>query len=203
MNINLSELTIDNIGLWPYPVKLGLVGVVFLMLTGLGYWLMVKPNFDEYANLKNQELGLRSDFELKQFQASNLMDYKHQLLLMQERFGKMLKQLPTKNEMPGILEDISKTGVASGLVFNLFAPMPEVVHDFYIELPIKIAVVGNYHQFAIFLSRIVQMSRIVTLHDLEIDRQTSDKTASDKEKEIPGDKLTMKLTAKIYRYRTQ
>jgi len=203
MNINLSDLTLDNIGLWPYPVKLGLVGVVFLMLTGLGYWLMVKPNFDEYARLKNQELGLRSDFELKQFQASNLMDYKYQLVLMQERFGKMLKQLPTKNEMPGILEDISKTGVASGLIFNLFAPMPEVVHDFYIELPIKIAVVGNYHQFAIFLSRIVQMSRIVTLHDLEIDRPTSDKTPSDKEKEIPGDKLTMKLTAKIYRYRTQ
>lgn len=202
MNINLNELTIENMGQWPKPVKIGLVVVISLFLIGLGYWLIVKANFDNYNVLKTQETALRTDFESKQYEASNLFEYRNQIALMQERFGNMLKQLPTENEMPGLLEDISKTGVASGLTFVLFAPTREIPHDFYVELPIEIAVVGNYHQFAMFLSHIAQMGRIVTLHNLAIETQEQKQT-SQKQNSTPGEKLTMKLTAKIYRYRTK
>jgi type IV pilus assembly protein PilO len=120
------------------------------------------------------------------------------MVLMEERFGDMLKQLPTQNEMPGMLEDISKTGIASGLTFTLFAPMPEVPHDFYIELPIKIVVAGNYQQFAVFLSRIGQMSRIITLHDFSLDE-----AKAEKDTKASDGLISMQLTAKIYRYRTR
>lgn len=100
--------------------------------------------------------------------------------------------------MPGLLEEISKTGVASGLRFDLFAPQPEVVHDFYVELPIKIAVVGTYFQLAMFISRVAQMNRIVTLHDFTIEG-----VSSKDQKAVSGDELVMNITAKIYRYRTQ
>jgi type IV pilus assembly protein PilO len=199
MNINLSELTLDNVGQWPAAVKIGVVTVFFFVLIGLGYWLIAKDNFAQYDSLKEQEILLRAEFEQKQHQASNLRAYRNQMIIMEERFGNMLKQLPTQNEMPGLLEDISKTGIASGLTFELFAPMPEVVHDFYIELPIQIGVMGNYHQFAIFLSRVAQMNRIVTLHDFVIQG-----VPQDKQKETTSsDLLIMKMTAKIYRYRTQ
>jgi type IV pilus assembly protein PilO len=197
-NINLSELTLENVGQWPTPIKIGLVIFCSLLLIGLGYWFIAKSNFEQYETLKTQEVSLRGEFELKQHQASNLQAYRNQMVIMEERFGKMLKQLPTQNEMPGLLEDISKTGIASGLIFELFAPMPEIEHDFYIELPIQITVVGNYHQFAIFLSRIAQMNRIVTLHDFTIED-----VPEEKQKSVTGELLTMKMTAKIYRYRTQ
>ena len=198
MNFSLSELTLDNVGQWPNPVKVGVVGILSLLLIGVGYWLIVKANLEQYDVLKAQEVILKSDFELKQHQASNLIAYRNQMIMMKERFGNMLKQLPTQNEMPGLLEDISKTGIASGLTFELFAPLPEVQHDFYIELPIKIAVVGNYHQFAVFLSRVALMNRIVTLHDFVIAGEFPEK-----QKNNSGDLLNMKMTAKIYRYRTQ
>ena len=198
MNFSLDELTLDNVGQWPNSIKMGVVTFISLLLIGLGYWLIAKENFDQYNTLKAQEIPLKSDFELKQYQASNLDAYRDQMIIMAERFGNMLKQLPTQNEMPGLLEDISKTGIASGLTFELFAPLPEVPHDFYIELPIKISVVGNYHQFAVFLSRVAQMSRIVTLHDFVIEG-----VSPEKQKNSPGELLTMSMTAKIYRYRTQ
>lgn len=100
--------------------------------------------------------------------------------------------------MPGLLEEISKTGVASGLTFELFAPQPEVSHDFYVELPIKISVVGTYFQLAMFVSRVAQMNRIVTLHDFSIEG-----VSSKDQKIVSGDELVMNITAKIYRYRTQ
>lgn len=198
MNVNLNELTLENVGQWPAIIKYIMAMVLAAILCALGYWIIIKPNFEQYDDLLVQETTLKADFEIKQRQAANLQAYKNQLQIMNERFGNMLKQLPAQNEMPGLLEDISRTGIASGLTFELFAPMPEVVHDFYIELPINIKVVGNYHQLAVFLSRIVEMSRIVTLHDFKITTHSSEK-----QKTGSGDLLEMDITAKIYRYRSQ
>jgi type IV pilus assembly protein PilO len=196
-SINLSELTLDNVGQWPLPVKLGSIIGIGVLIIGLGYWFLIKANFEQLDKLQAQEVTLKRDFELKQSQAANLQAYRNQLELMNERFGTMLKQLPAKNEMPGLLEEISKTGVASGLKFELFAPQPEIKHDFYVELPIKITVVGTYMQLAIFLSRVAEMSRIVTLHEFSISGVSSKES-----KAVSEDVLMMNITAKIYRYRS-
>lgn len=198
-NLNLNELTLENIGDWPTPIKYGLGVVLAIIIVGLGYWLIVKPNFDTYEALQREESKLRQDFEQKQQQAANLQAYRNQLQLLQERFGKMLAQLPAEHEMPGLLEDISKTGIASGLTFELFAPQPEIQHDFYIEMPIKISVVGTYHQLAVFLSRVAQMDRIVTLHEFEISRVPQERGT---DKQESSEELQMDITAKIYRYKS-
>lgn len=198
-NINFNELTLENIADWPTPVKYGLSVVLALVIIAIGYWLLIKPNFNLYDSLQRDEVKLRKEFEQKQQQAANLQAYRNQLLMLQERFGKMLAQLPSEHEMPGLLEDISKTGIASGLSFELFAPQAEITHDFYIEMPIKITVLGTYHQLAVFLSRVAQMSRIVTLHDFEIIRPTQERGV------VPqgsSEKLQMDITAKIYRYKS-
>lgn len=197
-SINLSELTVDNIGQWPLPVKIGAVLGLSFLIIGLGYFVLIKANFEQLDTLQTQEVSLRTDFETKQHEAANLQAYRNQLELMNERFGTMLKQLPAKNEMPGLLEEISKTGITSGLKFELFAPQPEVKHDFYIELPIKITVVGTYMQLGMFLSRVAEMSRIVTLHEFSIAG-----VSSKDNKKVSEDELVMNITAKIYRYRTQ
>lgn len=196
--IDFSELTLDNIGQWPFPVRIGAMVAVGVLIIGLGYWLIVKSQFEQLDTLVTQENSLKSEFETKQKEASNLQAYRNQLQLMNERFGAMLKQLPAKNEMPGLLEEISKTGVACGLRFELFAPQPEITHDFYVELPIKITVIGSYMQLATFLSRVAEMNRIVTLHEFTIVGESSKD-----HKTISSDQLVMNITAKIYRYRSQ
>ena len=200
--INLKDLSLDNVGQWPLAIKIGVISFLAFLLIGMGYWLIIKDNFAQYDTLKEQEATLRVEFELKQQQAANLQAYRNQMKIMEERFGNMLRQLPTENEMPSLLEDISRTGIVSGLTFNLFAPQPEVQHDFYIELPINIEVVGNYHNLAVFLSRVAQMSRIVTLHDFVITGAATQKNNVGDQKNNAGDQLIMKLTAKIYRYRS-
>ncbi|MCW8469481.1 type 4a pilus biogenesis protein PilO [Fluoribacter gormanii] len=197
-SINLNELTLENLGQWPLLVKGCVLIVVSILIIALGYWLIIKDNFIQFDQLQAQEVTLKTDFESKQRQLINLPAYRQQLQIMTERFAQMLKQLPEKNQMPGLLEAISKTGVASGLRFELFAPQPEVLHDFYIELPIKISVVGTYFQLAMFISRVAEMDRIVTLHDFTIER-----VSSKDNKAVSEDELIMSITAKIYRYRTQ
>jgi type IV pilus assembly protein PilO len=106
---------------------------------------------------------------------------------MRESFGAMLRQLPNQTEVADLLVDVSQTGLASGLEFELFQPRSEVPREFYAELPISIRVIGGYHEFGEFISGVAALPRIVTVHDVNISRT--------------GDgKLGMNLTAKTYRY---
>ncbi len=184
----LNELSLDNIGEWPSLIK-GLVMVfVFAAIVGAGYYYHVKELYADLEKAVQTEKSLRTEFEKKQAKAVNLAAYREQLKEMEESFGAMLRQLPDKTEVAALLVDVSQTGLAAGLEFELFQPLPEVKKDFYAELPIKIRVVGTYHEFGEFVSGLAALPRIVTVHDVRIFRRQG------------SDKLVMEALAKTYRY---
>ncbi len=180
-------------GRWPWAVRGFFIGVIFLGCTAVA-WYMLVWNEDRPRLLRAEatEQDLRAQFETKQQRAANLDAYKVQLGEMERSFGAMLRQLPGRTEVPNLLVDISQTGLAAGLQERLFEPAKEKSEGFYAELPIKIELVGTYHQFGKFVSGIAALPRIVTLHDIEI-KPTADKDSS-------FDHLTMDVTAKTYRY---
>ena len=110
---------------------------------------------------------------------------------MRVDFKKLSRQLPNQTEVAALLVDISQTGLASGLEFELFKPLAENRKDFYADLPIEIKVKGSYHEFGNFVSGIAALPRIVTLHNINISPL--------QQKDAEG-KLLMSATAKTYRY---
>lgn len=194
MNL-LEELrTLDprDPGRWPFPIRAGAVALCFVVLSILGFYLLVWQNKQpELAGLENKELQLRSEFRTKHQKAVNLDVYKQQLVDIEKSFGAMLRQLPSKTEVDNLLVDISQTGLAAGLEERLFQPQTEIKKDFYAERPIKIRLTGGYHQFGEFVSGIAVLPRIVTLQDIQI--KPAERTSG-------YDQLQMELTAKTYRY---
>ncbi len=184
----LNDLTLDNIGEWPAVIKGILVLAVCGAIIGAGYYYHMKDQYLALEKVEKEEQALRQEFERKQAKAVNLEAYREQLREMEESFGAMLRQLPDKTEVAALLVDVSQTGLAAGLEFELFQPMPEIKRDFYAELPIKIRVVGDYHEFGEFVSGLAALPRIVTVHDVKISRRKD------------SDKLVMEATAKTYRY---
>lgn len=188
MNLSdLNELDINNIASWPLPARIFVVAVVFVGVLGLGYWLDIQDQRINLEKVEAKEIDLRQTFEVKARKAANLAAYEQQLEEMTESFGAMLRQLPNKTEVAELLVDISQTGLASGLEFELFKPQAETPREFYAELPISIRVKGGYHEFGNFISGVAALPRIVTVHDVNI--------APNKDGE-----LTMDLLAKTYRY---
>jgi len=194
MNL-LEELrTLDprDPGRWPFPVRAGVVGIAFVVLSVLGFYMFVwQSKSPELDSLQTQEMQLRNEFRTKHQKAVNLDLYKQQLVDIEKSFGAMLRQLPSKTEVDNLLVDISQTGLAAALDEKLFQPQPEIKKDFYAERPIKIRLTGSYHQFGEFVSGIAALPRIVTLHDIQI-------RAADRSSVF--DQLQMELTAKTYRY---
>ena len=188
----LRTLDPRDVGRWPLPVRGFFIGVIFAVFAAFG-WYMFVWNDDRPVLQKAEadELDLRGQFESKQQRAANLDAYKVQLAEMERSFGAMLRQLPGKTEVPNLLVDISQTGLAAGLQEKLFQPGSEKGNGFYAELPIKIKLVGSYHDFGNFVSGIAALPRIVTLHDIQIAPVDS---------KSGYDNLTMDVTAKTYRY---
>ncbi|WP_456407809.1 type 4a pilus biogenesis protein PilO [Thiolapillus sp.] len=185
---DFNDLSFDNIGEWPVLIKLLTVLVLCGAIAAAGYYYLVKDEYLALEKVEKTEQNLRAELERKQAKAVNLEAYREQLEEMQESFGAMLRQLPDKTEVAALLVDVSQTGLAAGLEFELFQPMPEIKQDFYAELPIKIKVVGDYHEFGEFVSGLAALPRIVTVHDVKISKQKQD------------GKLIMEATAKTYRY---
>lgn len=187
----LRTLDTSDPGRWPLPIRLGAIGIWFVLLSFLlSYLLVWKDKRPELDAKEAEEQQLRSEFQTKHAKAVNLDVYKTQLKDIERSFGALLRQLPGKTEVPNLLVDISQTGLAAGLEEKLFQPQTEQKKDFYAELPIKIRLTGNYHEFGAFVSGIAALPRIVTLHDIAIKPDSKD----------AYDVLTLDLTAKTYRY---
>lgn len=186
-DIDLSNLDLSNLGSWPMPIKAALIAVICIVVLALGYFLDTQKQLDTLEQSRTQENKLKKDFESKQAKAANLDAYKRQMEEMKQSFGAMLRQLPSKTEVEDLLVDISQTGLASGIEFQLFKPEAERKIDFYAELPITMKMSGTYHEFGRFVSGIAALPRIVTLHNISI---SGDKSGS----------LTMDVQAKTYRY---
>lgn len=197
--MNLSEISLDleYAGTWPVPVKTAVVFMLCAILVGVWYYLDTGAQLEQLAVEESKEGELRTVFEQKQRKAMNLEAYKAQLLEIEKTFGDLLRQLPDKTQVPELLVDVSQTGLASGLEFELFRPGAEVVKDFYAELPIEVRVLGSFTEFGSFVSGLSSLPRIVTVHNIKITPNGSRDGGGSRKDKFP---LSMHALARTYRY---
>ncbi|HAG39140.1 MAG TPA: pilus assembly protein PilP, partial [Pseudoalteromonas sp.] len=152
--IDWNEIELDNIGEWPVAVK----AICCLFVAGLvlffSYSLLVSDEIDSYHSAVAKEVELRTTYRTKYAVASKLDIYRQQMVEMEDKFSQLLKRLPTSNETPGLLDDLSYVGTTSGLTFLKIGWLPEIEKEFYTELPIKIEVIGTYHEFGEFVGKV-------------------------------------------------
>lgn len=189
-----NTLDANNYGSWPFSVKLTVWIFILVAVVFLGYMLLLKPKMDEISNANAQEQNLLNEFRAKDSTLRNLQAYQRQLQDMEANFNQQLEQLPKETEIPGLVEDINVTGVNSGLKFKNILLEPEIQQEFFIEQPISMEAVGDYHSFGAFVSSIAALPRIVTLHDFTLTAGQN----TEKKTDIP--QITYNLKAKTYRY---
>ncbi|MHC6217254.1 type IV pilus inner membrane component PilO [Stenotrophomonas acidaminiphila] len=165
-----NNLDLNNIGNWPQGPKLVFCALLALLILGLSYLLVIRGTAEELEGLEAKEVELRTSFEKEQQRAVNLEPLKQQLAQMEQVLQQMLRQLPSKTEMPDLIIDVSQTALSSGLNNELFKPGDEQIKEFYAEKPIALRLVGSYHQFGAFVSGVASLPRVVilTMHDINL-----------------------------------
>ncbi|TAN06438.1 MAG: fimbrial protein [Rhodanobacteraceae bacterium] len=195
---DLRNLDRNNIGGWPKSVKGFFVAIVIIVILILGWYFYVSGEQDTLTSGQQQEVKLKQEFETKQAKVVNLDALKAQLAQMNEMLSQMLRELPSKTEMPALLVNISQTAQAAGIETDLFQPKPEIPKEFYAIQPIALKMQGTYHQFGTFISGVASLPRVVilTMHDVSL------KAAKSAGKDAPptGGELMLEGTVQTYRY---
>lgn len=194
--VDIKNLDFNDIGNWPRNAKIVFCALIAVVIMFVLWMLLISGKREELAGLESRETELRAEFTKEQERAVNLEPLKQQLAQMEQVLQQMLRQLPSKTEMPDLIIDISQTALSSGLANELFEPEQEQIKEFYAEKPIKLRMVGSYHQFGAFVSGVASLPRVVilTMHDINL--KPKDKTGSS----IRAGALELSGTVKTYRY---
>ena len=185
---DIKNLNFKDPGTWPALPKLVALILLLVAIVVAAYFFDWQGQLEELEAGKQQEAKLKDEYLNKKKQAVNLDLHKQQLREIDQSFGALLKQLPNRAQMDALLVDINQAGLGRGLQFELFRPAAaESAKEFYSELPITVRVIGNYHDMGAFASDLGQLSRIVTLNDVQI-------TA------LKDNQLQMDAIARTFRY---
>lgn len=184
----LRHIDPNDPGKWPGSIRT--IALLFLLIAIIvaGYYFIWQDQLDNLENIRAEEQTLKDTYLVKKRSAVNLPVLRQQLKDIEQSLSALLKQLPNKSEMEALLVDINQAGLGRGLQFELFKPAEnETIHEFYAELPVSVRVTGGYHDIGSFASDIAQLSRIVTLNDINI---------------VPGSDnlLILDAVAKTFRY---
>lgn len=196
---DLRNLDRNNVGGWPKSVKGFFIAVVIVVILFVGWYFYISGEQDTLTTAQQQEVTLKKEFEDKQAKVVNLDALKAQLAQMSEMLSQMLRELPSKTEMPALLVNISQTAQSAGLETDLFQPKPEIPQEFYAIQPIALKMQGTYHQFGTFISGVASLPRVVilTMHDVSL---TAAKAGGAKDAPPPGGQLMLEGTVQTYRY---
>ncbi|TPG11722.1 fimbrial protein [Rhodanobacter glycinis] len=193
---DIRNLDRNNVGGWPQSVKMFFTVLLCAFVLLIGWYFFVGDQQDSLQTLAGKEDQLKQEFATKQAKSVNLEALQQQLDEMQDMLRQLLRQLPSKTEMPELLIDISQTAQSAGLESDLFQPGPETPKDFYAERPITLRMSGTYHQFGTFISGVASLPRVVilTLHDVSLTPKAPGKGGAS------GGQLVLQGTVKTYRY---
>lgn len=192
-DFDFNNIEWDRMGVWPLPVKGFFALLIISVILGIGYYFIIMPAQDNLQRVQAEESRLMRDYESKAFQVANLEEYRTQLVEMRRSFEQVLRQLPNDTEIPDLLVDITDTAEFSGLQVNelsIGSPNPK---ELFIEQPLRLEVVGGYHEIGSFVSGISALPRIVTLHDYALEPTGTDGPT--------GPRLKVNIDVRTYQYR--
>ena len=143
---------------------------VILIVSAFGFF-MYKPKLDAMAKLRTDITTAEQRLEKTKRSAGEYDKYKALMDEARAQFVIVSRELPGTEEIPSLLTSISQAGNASGLEFLLFQPQAENKKDFYAEIPIRMELLGRYHELGNFLDRMARLSRIVNIDNCSTQEQ--------------------------------
>ncbi|EKP0259271.1 MULTISPECIES: PilO family type IV pilus biogenesis protein TapO [Aeromonas] len=190
MNLQqLNELDLNDITSWPKWAKGIFILFCCVLSGGAIYHYVIANSLTRLTQETGKEAELKGQFESKAMLAANLGAYKAQMIKLEQMVDTQLKQLPNTHEVAGLLDDMSFIATDNGLKLNRINWEPELKHEFSTELPMRIEVVGSYHEIGKFTADMAALPRIVILDSFTLGQNKES-----------GDLISMSMLAKTYKY---
>lgn len=154
-----------NIPFWGQLLIVILVGagVVFV---GYKFWLA--EDYAKITELRGQLAQKQQQIRQEQDIVAKLPQLEAELARLRQTLADLKEILPTEPETGELLKWIKNLADQSNLDLKDFTPEALRTVEFYKEYPIKMSIVGAYHDLGLFLDRISKYARIIDVNNVNI-----------------------------------
>ncbi len=149
--------------------RFGIFGGIALVVVVLWYVLLYQDVINQQDKLKSQIVKANQELTEKKMMVSELNNFQREVERVQQQFQAALKELPDRQEIPALLQKLSRLGRKAGLDIVSFEPQQEMIQEFYAEVPVKLALRGSYHDVANFYDEISKLPRIVSIKNIQFE----------------------------------
>ncbi|MXY53597.1 MAG: type 4a pilus biogenesis protein PilO [Gammaproteobacteria bacterium] len=162
------DLDVRNVGAWPRGLRLALLGMLAALLLTVGGVLHVGQRVGDLSQATRAETRLLADYRRLHVATVDVTLAQRERNRAALRFETLLAQLPGDAEVPALIDEISRAALAQELSIERITLGEELATTSYVELPIDIAVVGDYHQIGAFLEALAGLQRILAPQDFRL-----------------------------------
>src|ERR1700730_6587415 len=151
--------------------RLMLVVVAVAILMVVAYWQVgFDPKSVELAQVQSHISSLESSNRRAQAELAkgSVNDLRAQALRYQQNLQLMRQLVPTTNEVPALLEQVSTAARRVNLEIDGVQPQPVVMGEAFDTYRYDITVTGDYHALAEFLTNVGSLTRIVAPVNLQL-----------------------------------
>jgi type IV pilus assembly protein PilO len=170
------EQFLERIAKAPVGTKLAGVSLLLILVTVLNYFVVGVPYGSSISEMEDRIVKVnaeqhRLDGELieKQAIANDLNRFRKERELLEQRLKQALAELPEDKNLDELLQMFQDQAQKSGLDIMSIVPDAPVSAGFYIKIPIKMKVSGNFHEIATFFDALGRLRRIVNVGNITLE----------------------------------
>jgi len=154
------------------PREKNLLGIAALAVMAAGaYWYFLhRPRAIELADTRTrvERLQTENDRAKAEVAKGRPEEIRAQLAQYSQNLALIRTLVPTSNEVPALLEQVSTAARRVGLDLAAVTPQPVIKGDRYDTYRYSIDIAGNYHDLATFLTNVGSLTRIVAPLNLQL-----------------------------------
>jgi type IV pilus assembly protein PilO len=145
------------------------VGFLFVFAVGVLYFVVFHGDLEtEIERAQNAQHNLEAQLDKAE---TSKAEYQKDLDEKTRREQLALEQkkiLPDDPETPAFLAALQGVATLSGVNLTSWSPTEEQPQEFYAKVPMKVTLIGKFHQVAKFFHGVGQLDRIINVEDIHI-----------------------------------
>ena len=159
--------------IWPKDQagQLKVASGVIAILGAFAYYMYVYQPAAEELTAKGERveaLEKANDRVKRELARGSAEQLRQQAATYAQNLEVMRQLVPTGNEVPALLEQVSTAARRAGLDLSTVEPQPVIVGDQFDTYRYKLSVFGSYHQVAEFLTNVGSLTRIVAPQNVSL-----------------------------------
>ena len=157
----------------PKVQKALIVGILLVIIGYVYFFTSFMPFFFQPQKARVNTLDVEYDkisaeLEKARKTVNSLARLEEEYERLHEKWIAAQSLLPQKTEVAKLLRRVTRAGSQSGIQFELFEPQLAVTQEFITENPVKVKIRGEYHEVGVFLSKVANLDRIITVTGLSV-----------------------------------